>query len=364
LKILDKYLLKKYLGTFLLILALLLPIAIAIDISEKVDKFLRHADLSMATIIEDYYLNFIIIYGNTFMPLALFIAVIFFTSKIAANTEIIAIQSARISFTRFLKPYFIGATIVAVFALYTNHFVVPQSNKVFETFSRTYLKNKQYNAHNLQNINLQLSDQEYVHFKNYNSDRDVGYDFSYERFENNQLKYKLMANTIRWVEKDTLFRLSNYKIRRLLKEKDLIETGRQLDTLFDFRPEDLQQVDYLAREMNSVALSRFIQKSKARGAGNLNTYLVELYKRTSLPISSYILTFIAVALAAKKKRGGTGKNLAIGITLMFVYIFFLKISEVLGAGADKNPLLMVWFPNALFGILAAYLYYRNVQNQS
>ncbi len=141
-RILDKYILKKYLSTFALILVLLLPIAIAIDVTEKIDKFLRHADLTVGEIIQDYYVNFIIIFGNTFMPLALFIAVILFTSKLAGNTEIIAIHSAKISFTRFLKPYLIGATIITIFALVMNHFVVPKSNKVYEEFYRVYLKKK------------------------------------------------------------------------------------------------------------------------------------------------------------------------------------------------------------------------------
>lgn len=341
---------------------LLIPIAIAIDVSEKVDKFLRHADLELPEILKDYYLNFIIIYGNTFMPLALFIAVIFFTSKLAGNTEVIAIHSAKISFTRFLKPYFIGASIVTVFALIMNHFVVPNSNKTFEEFNRNYLKKKQLNTNYLTNINLQLGPNDYVFLKSYTVDANVGYNFSYEKFEGTQLKYKLFADNIRWQEADSAFQLINYKKRFLLKDRDIIESGPKLDTTFSFTEEDLINIDYMAKEMNSIKLNEFINTSRDRGVSNLNVYLVEFHKRTSLPVSSYILTFLAVSLASKKRRGGMGVNLAIGISLMFVYVFLLKIAEVLGAGAEKNSFLVVWLPNIVFGVLAIYLYLKNAKN--
>jgi lipopolysaccharide export system permease protein len=362
LRILDKYILKKFLSSFALVLVLLLPIAIAIDVSEKVDKFLRHSDLSVGEIINDYYVNFIIIFGNTFMPLALFIAVIFFTSKIAGNTEIIAIHSAKISFTRFLKPYFIGATMVTLVALIMNHFFVPNSNKIFNEFSKKYLKKKNYSQDVLTNINLQLGPNDYIYLKRYNSKNNQGHKFSLEKFEGTKLKYKLMAENIRWIDKDTVFRLNTYKKRYILNDRDSIESGMKLDTLLSFSPKDLVNVDGLAKEMTSFKLIKFINQAEERGISNLNTYLVELYKRTSLPISTYILTFIAVCLAAKKRRGGMGVNLAIGISLMFVYVFFLKIAEVLGAGAETNSLVMVWLPNIFFGALAIYLYLRNAKN--
>jgi len=344
-----------------LILSLLLPIAIAIDVSEKIDRFLRHSDLSLWEILRDYYFHFLIIFGNTFLPLALFIAVIFFTSKLASNTEIIAIHSAKISFPRFLRPYFVGATIVTLFALVMNHFVVPKSNKVFDEFSRTYLKRKKLDSKYKQNINLQLSESEYIHLKSWTVDLKKGQKFSYEVFDGNELKYKIFSDNIRWIDKDSTFKLINYRKRTILKDKDLIESGTYLDTTFTFSPKDLVNVDYLAKEMTSNKLIGYIDQSKDRGINNLNTYLVELHKRTSLPISSYILTLIAVALASKKRRGGMGVNLAIGISLMFIYVFFLKIAEVLGAGAEVNSFFMVWLPNIVFGALAIYLYFKNAK---
>ena len=361
-RILDKYILKKYLSSFALILSLLLPIAIAIDVSEKIDKFLRHPDLSTGEILKDYYLHFIVIFGNTFMPLALFIAVIFFTSKIANNSEIIAIHSAKISFTRFLRPYFIGATIVVIIGLFMNHFVVPNSNKIFDTFSRTYLKNKEININYLQNINLQLGPNDFIYFKSFRVESNMGTKFSYDKIEGTKITYRLFAENVRWTEKDSTFKLMNYSKRFIFKDRDSIETGSLLDTTFNFTPKDLVNVDYLAKEMNSTKLNEFINQAKQRGVGNLNSYSVEFHKRTSLPVSSYILTFIAVTLASKKRRGGMGVNLAIGITLMFVYVFFLKIVEVLGAGAETNSLIMVWLPNIFFGALAIYLYFKNAKN--
>ncbi len=361
-KIIDKYILKKYLGSLILVLSLLLPIAIAIDMSEKIDKFLRPVDLTLSQILQEHYLNFIVIFGNTFMPLALFIAVIFFTSILAGNTEIIAIHSAKISFPRFLRPYFIGATIVTIIALLMNHFVVPNSNKIYDEFSRTYLKNKQLNTGYLTNINLQLGPKDYIYFKSYRVELNRGTKFSYDRIEGTKVTYRLFAENIRWREKDSVFELTNYKKRFILEDRDSIETGTKLDTTFNFTPKDLINVDYLAKEMNSIKLNEFITQSKKRGVSNLNTYIVELHKRTSLPISSYILTFIAVTLAAKKRRGGMGINLAIGIVLMFIYVFFLKIVEVLGAGAETNPFIMVWLPNLFFGFLAIYLYTKNAKN--
>ena len=359
---LDWYILKKFLSSFGLILLLLLPIAIAIDVSEKVDKFLRFPELTLTQIVEEYYVNFIVIYGNTFMPLALFIAVIFFTSKLASNTEVIAIHCANISFTRFLYPYFIGATIVATFALMMNHFVVPKSNKTFNEFSQTYIKKKKFNENQIQDVNLQISPDEYIYIKTYTIDRKVGYRFTYEKFEGTQLKFKLRADNIRWIERDTTFTLVNWNKRTLLKDRDLISNGAKMDTLMNFMPKDLVNVDNMAKEMNSVDLYQYINQAKNRGVSNLNNYLVELYKRTSLPMASFILTLLAVSLSSRKKRGGIGINLAMGITLMFIYVFFLKIAEVLGAGADVNSLFVVWLPNLVFGALATYLYIQNANN--
>lgn len=356
-KILDKYILKKYFVTFFFTLLILIPIAIAIDVAEKVDKFLKHPDLSLNQIIDEYYVNFIINYGNTFMPLALFISVILFTSKLSSNTEIIAIHSSGISFKRFLRPYLIGATIIALISLYANHFVVPKANKTFEEFQESYLRNtKKYNKSYVRKINLQLSQDDLVFFGSFNLRSFTGYNFSYEKFDGNQLKYKIIGQSIKWIQQDSIYKISNFKKRHITENGDIIESGPVFDTVFNFVPSELLYVDYLAKELPSGELAEHIEESEDRGVKNLNNYKVELYKRTSLPISSFILTIIAVSLSSKKRRGGIGFSLAAGITLMFIYIFFLKVSEVLGATAEANPFLMVWMPNIIFGILAIVLF--------
>jgi len=359
LKILDKYILKKYFKTFLFTLTLLIPIAIAIDVSQKMGKFLANEDLSMYEILRDYYVNFTIFYTNMFMPLALFIATILFTSKLAGNTEIIAINSGGLSFTRLLKPYLFGAIIVSLIALYANHFIVPDANKKFESFQEKYLRKRKHSKTVIQNINLQLDGKgNFIFFKSYNLKSNNGNNFSYQHFDGLKLKYKISSRRVTWNEKDSVFTLNDYKKRTVLKDNDIIEKGKKMDTIFDFTPSDLVYVSYLAKEMDSPKLYKHIKKSQKRGVKNLNNYKVELYKRTSVPVSAIILTLIAYSLASRKKRGGMGINLAFGVALMFIYVFFMKVAEVLGSSATSNPLFMVWLPNIIFGILAIYLYFH------
>ncbi|MCF6222341.1 MAG: LptF/LptG family permease [Flavobacteriaceae bacterium] len=359
-KILDKYILKKYFTSFFFTLLILIPIAIAIDVSEKVGKFLKAENLTLGEIVKDYYGSFIVNYGNTFMPLALFISVIMFTSKLSSNSEVIAIQSSGVSFNRFLRPYFMGAILIALFSLYANHFIVPNTNKIFEDFNEKYLRNasKKKTKNSVSKVSLQLSENDYVYFGNYNFRSNNGYNFTFEHFDGNQLKYKLIGQTIKWKEKDSTFKISNYKKRYILARNDSIVSGSYLDTVFNFQPKDLLYVDYLAKAMSSINLHDHIKQSEDRGVKNLNNYKVELYKRTSLPVSSFILTLIAVTLASKKRRGGIGVNLAAGLTLMFLYVFFMKVSEVLGSTAESSPFIMVWIPNILFGALSIGLYFN------
>jgi lipopolysaccharide export system permease protein len=359
-KIIDWYILKRFLVTFLFTLLILIPIAIAIDISEKVDNFLEHADLGIYQIVNEYYINFIIYYTNTFMPLALFIAVILFTSKLSNNTEIIAINNAKVSFTRFLYPYFLGASLVTIISLGMNHFVVPNSSKIRKKFENTYIKSgRQKNELKfVKEFSLQLTDSTYIFIKRFDTEKKTGSNFTSEVYDGLKLKSKLMSRTIKFNEKDSTFTLKDWKKRQIYKYRDSIFTGNSLDTVFNFTPRDLIYKSALAQEMPSNELINFIKISKKRGVKNLNAYLVELHKRTSLPIASYILTIIAVALAFRKRRGGTGVNLALGVGIMFLYVFLMKIAEVLGAVAGVNSLLYVWIPNIAFGCLAVYLYFN------
>lgn len=344
--------------TFLFTLLILIPIAVAIDISEKIDNFLEHADLGFYQVVEEYYKNFIIYYANTFMPLALFIAVILFTSKLSNNTEIIAITNAKVSFKRFLYPYFIGATIITSLSLVMNHFVVPNSSKIRKKFEKEYLKNRRQKQEYkyVSDFSLQLTDSTYIFIRNFNTETNTGYDFTSELYDGLELKTKLVADNLKFIKKDSSFRLQNWRLRKIFKKRDSIFSGNRIDTVFNFTPKDLIYKSALSQEMPSDELYEFINVSKKRGVKNLNAYLVEFHKRTSLPIASYILTIIAVALAFRKRRGGTGVNLAIGVGMMFMYVFLMKISEVLGAVAGVNSQLYVWMPNFFFGCVAIYLF--------
>ncbi len=359
-KIIDKYILKRYLVTFVFTLLILIPIAIAIDISEKIDNFLEHPNLGFYQIVDEYYKNFIIYYTNTFMPLALFIAVILFTSKLSNNTEIIAITNAKVSFTRFLYPYFIGATLVTLISLGMNHFVVPNSSKERKKFEKEYIKNRRQKQElkYVREFSLQLTDSTYIFIRSFDTEANSGYDFTSEVYNGIQLKSKLVASRITYKEEDSSFILYNWRKRLIYKKRDSISSGTKIDTVFNFTAKDLIYKSALSQEMPSGELLKFIDISKKRGVKNLNAYLVEFHKRTSLPIASYILTIIAVALAFRKRRGGTGVNLAIGIGVMFIYVFLMKIAEVLGGVAGVNSLLYVWIPNIVFGCLAVYLYFN------
>lgn len=357
-KILDWYILKRYLLTFFFTLLILIPIAVAIDVAEKVDKFLRHPNLGLLEIMNDYYKNFIIYYANTFMPLAVFIAVIFFTSKLANNTEIVAYGNAKISFTRFLRPYFIGATLVTILALVMNHFVVPNSSKIRKKFERDYINSKSSVSKDrfLKDFSLQLSDSTYMYLRSFDFKTGSGSDLTLDVYNGINLKYRLTAGNFNWIKKDSSYLLYNFTERYIFKERDSFKIKNKLDTTFVFTPKDFQYKSTLSQEMPTNELTKFIDTSKKRGVKNLNSYLVELYKRTSLPIATYVLTIIAVALSHRKRRGGTGLNLAFGVAIMFIYIFFLKVSEVLGAVAGANSFVYVWVPNIVFGLLALYLY--------
>lgn len=355
-KILDKYILFRYLKSVVFTLCIFIPIAVVIDVSEKVDKFLRYDNLTVTEILRDYYLNFVIFYANTFLPLATFIACIMFTSKLANNTEVIAISSANISFTRFLRPYFIGATILAIVALYTNHFVVPKGNETRHRFEKLYINKKLGGRGTVQNYSLQLNDSSKIYIKSFNISKKRGFNFSYSEFDGTKITYKLVSNNIVWDTEKELFKLPTYTERFVYNDRDSLATGKNKEIDLELTPEDLKVSDLKSMNMPSDLLIDYIDKSKKRGIKNLNSYYVELYQRSSLPLSSYILTLMAVALASRKKRGGVGINLAVGVGLMFIYVFFMKVAKVLGSGPNSNPMFMAWLPNIIFSAIAIYLY--------
>ena len=354
LKIIDKYILKRYLATFFVMLLMFIPIGIIIDVSEKINKIL--ANKVPFVEVAKYYLDFTIYFANLLFPIFLFLSVIWFTSKLANNTEIIAILSSGISFTRFLRPFILGATIVSFFALLMGFFLVPNASAGFKNFRYTYLiGNGQAEMRESSDVFRQISKDEYIFVSNFNETSKMAFNFSMEKFKEDKLQYKLIASRIKWNAKDSTYTLYNYSKRKVGALGDVIETGEKKDTVFNFDLEDLTPVIYIAETLNLGDLHKFIDKEKERGSSNINTYLVVLYKKYSIPVSAFILTIIAVAVSSMKRRGGMGVNLAIGIILAFAFVFFDKIFGVLAEKSSVPPIIAVWFPNFSFGILAIYL---------
>lgn len=334
-------------------LLLFIPIGIMAHLAEQIGKMQdNEAPLNEILI---YFGYFTIYIGNLLFPIFLFLSVIFFTSKLASNTEIVAILSSGISFRRFLRPYMIGATIIAVFMLFMGMFVVPSASKGFNEFKFKYLK-KGREDRVTTNIYNQLNANDFIYVSSFDPARQIGYNFTFERFkEENILDFKISAANIRWVEKDSLYRLTSYQKRTIKGDTALLQTKRRLDTLFTFKIDDLTPVSYVAETKNLLELNKFIEDQRTKGASNINSYILVKYKRWALPISVFILTIIAVAVASPKRRGGMGLNLAFGIVVAFVFIFFDRIFSTLAEQAGLDPLVAIVVPNLFFGILAFYL---------
>jgi len=351
--ILDKYILKRYLATFGTMLLLFVPIGIMLNLAEQIGKMIdNEAPLNEIII---YYLNFTIYIGSLLFPIFLFLSIIFFTSKLANNTEIVAILSSGVSYNRFLRPYWIGASIIAVMMFFMGMFIVPNASKGYNEFKFEYLKrgNKDRITSNIFN---QLNESDFIYVSSFDPARKIGYNFTFEHFnDQNQLDYKISASNIRWVPKDSLYRLTSYMKRKIRANKEIIEKKRRLDTLFIFNIEDLTPVSYVAETKNLFELNEFIEVQKNKGASNINTYILVKYRRWALPITAFILTVIGVAVSSVKRRGGMGVNLAFGIGVAFIYIFFDKVFGTLAEQSGFSPLLAVIIPNVVFGILGFYL---------
>ena len=354
-KILDWYILKRYLFTFLMMLLLFIPIGITVNLAEKIGKILdNNVPFDEVAL---FYLDFTIYFANLLFPLFLFLSVIWFTSKLANNTEIVAFLSSGVSFSRFLRPYLIGATIVSLLALILGMFLVPEASKGFNEFDYKYLKRGR-KAVNDKNVYRQINDNDFIYVSSYNSKSKVGQNFTLEHIENNKLRYKISASSISYIDKDTTYRLTNYVKRRVGEMRDSLEIEPKKDTLFSFDAEDLTPVIYIAETLSYGELKNFIKKEQQRGSSDIGRYKLVQYRKWSLPVSIFILTIIAVAVSSIKRRGGMGVNLALGICIAMVFVFFDKIFGVMAQQSNFPPEIAVWFPNFIFGILAAYLLYN------
>ncbi|WP_370000302.1 LptF/LptG family permease [Winogradskyella sp.] len=333
-------------------LLLFIPIGITVDLAEKVGKILENkAPFGEVTA---YYMDFTVYFANLLFPLFLFLSVIWFTSKLANNTEIVAFLSSGVSFSRFLRPYLIGATIVAGFALVLGMYLAPIASQGFNEFKFKYLKkNKQ--VQKTRDVYQQINDYDYIYVSNFIPKQNMGINFTYEHLEGNELKYKIFADNIRFIEEDTIYRLTNFVKRSFENGVETIEKERRKEMKMPFELEDLTPVEYAAETKSYGELLKFIEAEKRRGSPNIGRYEVVLLKKWSLPVSIFILTIIAVAVSSVKRRGGMGVNLAFGIAIAMIYVFFDKIFGVMAEQSNFPAIIAVWFPNVIFGILAVYL---------
>ncbi|WP_092136642.1 LptF/LptG family permease [Bizionia paragorgiae] len=349
-KILDWYILKRYLLTFAVMIMLFIPIGITVHLAEKIGKIIdKNVPFGEVLL---YFLDFTIYFAHLLFPLFLFLSVIWFTSKLANNTEIVAFLSSGVSFSRFLRPYIIGASIVAVFSILLGLYLAPNASKGFNDFQYKYLKGrKEVNK----NVLKQINDHDIIYVSNFDPKTKTGRNFTLEHFNRGKMSFKISADRIHFIDKDSTYRLNNYVKRKIKESNDILEVTRRKDTLFSFDLEDLTPEEYIAETLRYTELVHFIDREEKRGSSNIGRYKLELYRKWSLPVSVFILTIIAVAVSSRKRRGGMGVNLAFGICIAMVFVFFDKIFGTLASQSDFSPLLAVWFPNIIFGIIAIIL---------
>lgn len=352
-KKLDKYILGKFLGTFVYAISLISVIIIVFDISEKLDAFIkRHA--SFHSIVVDYYFNFLPYLINQYSPLFTFIAVVFFTSRLAARSEIVSMLSGGISFWRLLVPYMMGAAMIASLSLFLNHIVIPNANKTRIRFEDTYVRDQYYNLS--VHIHKQIKPGVFIYVHNYDVTRNLGVKFSLEKIQNQQLKYKLMSETIIWDSTKHDWKIYNYFVRKILPNgKEVTYSGMEKDTSINLSPGDFTEKLTDVEALDYHELKQFIAEQRMEGSNNVKFEQVEMYKRTAFPFATFILTLIAVALSSRKVRGGTGLHLGLGLLIAFSFILFMQISTTFAEGGFIPPLISVWIPNFLYGILAFFM---------
>lgn len=354
-KILDRYIIRKFLGTFFFALGLIILIAIVFDISEKIDDFLERK-APMHAIVFDYYLNFIPYFGNLFSPLFIFISVIYFTSRMANNTEVVAILGSGVSFTRFLMPYMAAAAILAGLSWYLNNWVIPHSNKERLAFESQYIKNPY--TFSGRHVHRQITPGQFIYFESYNNIDKIGYQFSFEKFDKGEMTFKLLSEKILWDSTKNKWQVENYFIREIDGMQEEIRQGYRMDTTFAFDPAEFSRRENYIESMDIAALNKFIEQEKIRGSEEMPFYLVEKYRRTSFPFATFILTLIGASLSSKKVRGGIGVQIGLGILISFSYIMFMQISTTFATKGSMSPLLAVWIPNFVFAFVAAYFFRR------
>jgi len=361
LKRLDKYIVAKFIGTYIFSIILIISISIVFDVNENLHKFSTY-NAPLKAIVFDYYANFVPYFANLFSPLFVFIAVIFFTSKLAGNSEIIAMLAAGTSFKRLLRPYMISAAIIAAVNFYLGGWVIPKGNMVKMEFESKY-KNNKINT-SASNVQLMVSPGVIAYLQQYDDQTRTGYGFSLDKFENKKLVSHMTASVIRYDSiSDSRYhwKAQSYKIRTLKGLREEIESGAVIDTLIQMEPMDLVFSDGQQETLTLTDLRNYISKQVERGSVNVAQYEVEYHKRIASSFASFILTIIGVSLSSRKRKGGMGMYLGIGLALSFSYILLQTICATFAVNADTPAMLAAWIPNLLYSIIA-YFCYRQAPN--
>ncbi len=350
-KIIDFYISGKFLGTFFYSIALIISIATVFDISENLDEFISK-DIPTKDIIFSYYLNFIPYFANLFSPLFTFISVIYFTSKMAYNTEIIAILSSGMSYRRMMRPYLVSAAAIAAFSFILGNYVIPSANKERINFRKKYILTNNRMAE--RNIHRQIEPGVYIYMQQF-TNSNIGYMFTLEKFENQQLVEKITADNISWNDDSKRWVINNYWKRKFVGDQEFITRGYQIDTVLNMTPSDYKvELDEM-EALTTKQLRSEIKSMKLRGV-NYTEFAIERHKRISGPFSAFILTIIGVSLASRKIKGGLGFHLGLGILLSFSYILFMQVSTVFAINGGTPPMLAVWIPNLLYAGIALFIY--------
>lgn len=355
-KILDRYIIRKFLGTYIFAIILLLAIVIMFDINEKLDSFIK---APLKATIFDYFLNFLPFFANQFSPLFTFIAVIFFTSKLAGNSEIIAMLSTGMSFKRLLRPYMVSAAIIAACTYVLSAYVIPPANIKRIDYTNTYVKNKRVDYGT--NIVLMVEPGQIAYMSRYDNINKTGFRFSLESFDKDKrLTSRLTAQTIKW---DTLYQwqIYDYVQRDFREDREYITKGRQRDTSIAFEPRDFLISIEDHEKMTSPELREYIRHQKMRGVGNIKTFEVENERRYAMTAAAFILTLIGMTLSVKKQKGGMGLNIGIGLVLSFSYILFMTITQSFALTGATSPFVAMWIPNMVYTVIAIVLYRRAAQ---
>lgn len=353
-KILDWYILKKFLKTYVFAVMIIVLIIMVIDYTEKIDDFIRK-EAPIREILFDYYLNFIPYWANYISPLMVFIATVFFTANLAAKTEIIAILSSGVSFLRLMRPYLIGSSLIAIGTFVMVGWLVPNANKIRVPFEHKYINGIYY--FDKRDIHIKISPDVYAYLETYDNSLKTGYRFTLEKIKGNDLQVKLMADRITWDSTKKKWQLHDYRIRFDEPGNKKVTFGVQVDTTLNLFPKDFENKHLLHETFTLPELERHIELVRSRGADGLEVYLIEKYLRFANPFSVIILTVIGFLVSARKSRGGVGFQIALGFTLAFVYILFFMMSKGIAEGGGMPPLLAVWLPNLLFSGIGFVLYY-------